>query len=301
MMLRTDDLQLFVLTADLGSISAAARQLELSPALASVALKRLEQQLKTQLILRSTRSLRLTTAGTTYLDYARQAIQLLGQGQQLLQLGKEQLSGELTLSIPSDIGRNCIVLWLAEFQQQHPRLQLKIRVSDRLADLGRLPVDLALRYGEPKDSQLIAMPLVPDNHRVLCASPDYIHRCGAPERPQDISEHQVLQLVLGEAVHNKWQFWLDGQLQQVQVRGALVADDGDVVRRWAVAGLGLAYKSRLDILSDLRSGALVRLLPDYQTEQAPLYLLAVQRLSSSAVFQALSEFLLHKLRLYWPG
>lgn len=301
MMLRTDDLQLFVLTADLGSISAAARELDLSPALASVALKRLEQQLNTQLILRSTRSLRLTTAGMAYLDYARQAIQLLGQGQQLLQLGKEQLSGELTLSMPSDFGRNSMAVWLAEFQQQHPKLQLKIRVSDRLADLGRQPVDLALRYGEPKDSQLIAMPLVPDNHRVLCASPDYIRRCGAPERPQDISSHPVLQLVLGEAVHSKWQFWLDGQLQQVQVRGALVADDGDVVRRWAVAGLGIAYKSRLDILCDLRSGALVKLLPEYKTEQAPLYLLAVQRLSSSPVLKALSEFLLQKLRLHWHG
>ncbi len=126
MMLRTDDLQLFVLTADLGSISAAARELDLSPALASVALKRLEQQLNTQLILRSTRSLRLTTAGMAYLDYARQAIQLLGQGQQLLQLGKEQLSGELTLSMPSDFGRNSMAVWLAEFQQQHPKLQLKI-------------------------------------------------------------------------------------------------------------------------------------------------------------------------------
>jgi DNA-binding transcriptional LysR family regulator len=87
----------------------------------------------------------------------------------------------------------------------------------------------------------------------------------------------------------------------VQVRGALVADDGDVVRRWAVAGLGIAYKSRLDILSDLRSGALLKLLPDYKTEQAPLYLLAVQRLSSSPVLKALSEFLLQKLRQHWQG
>ena len=133
-----------------------------------------------------------------------------------------------------------MVFWLAEFQRLHPKLQLKLRISDRLADLGRQPVDLAIRYGQPKDSQLIAMPLVPDNHRVLCAAPDYIARFGAPERPEDINQHQVLQLVLGEAVHSKWQFWRHGQLQQVQVRGALVADDGDVVRRWAVAGLGIA-------------------------------------------------------------
>ena len=78
-----------------------------------------------------------------------------------------------------------------------------------------------------------------------------------------------------------------------------MADDGDVVRRWAVAGLGIAYKSRLDILSDLRAGTLVKLLPDYQTEQAPMYLLAVQRLSSSPVLKALSEFLLQKLRQHW--
>jgi DNA-binding transcriptional LysR family regulator len=164
-MLRFDDLQLFVRTAEAGSLSAAARVLEVSPAVASAALKRLEAQLEVRLFARSTRSLRLTTQGELFLEHARLALQNLEDGRQLLAGSKAGISGPLQLSAPSDFGRNTLLPWLDEFQQAHPQLHLRLLLGDRVSDLFREPVDIALRYGAPEDSSLVALPVAASNRR----------------------------------------------------------------------------------------------------------------------------------------
>ncbi|KIA79011.1 LysR family transcriptional regulator [Chromobacterium piscinae] len=290
-MIRLDDLQVFIRAADHGSLSAAARQLDLSPAVASAALKRLEAEIGAQLLARSTRSLRLTLAGERYLVHARAALDAVQAGSLALAQDRQALAGSLSLSMPSDLGRNVLRPWLDDFLARHPGLSLQLRVSDRVADLYRQPVDVAVRYGVPDDSSLVALPLAPDNRRVLCASPDYLARHGAPDAPQDLRGHQCLRLVLGEAVHERWSFERDGERQTVAVGGRWMSDDGEIVRRWAAAGRGIAYKSRLDVLADLRSGALQALLPDCLTEPAPLYLVTPHRLMLSPAVVALREHL----------
>ncbi|ERI51013.1 hypothetical protein N878_24165, partial [Pseudomonas sp. EGD-AK9] len=170
-MLRFDDLQLFVRTAETGSLSAAARLLEVSPAVASAALKRLEQQLQVRLLARSTRSLRLTPEGELFLGHARLALHSLEDGRRQLAGSKAEIGGVLQLSVPSDFGRNTLLPWLDAFQREHPQLHLRLLLGDRVADLFREPVDIALRYGAPEDSSLVALPLAADNRRVLCAAP----------------------------------------------------------------------------------------------------------------------------------
>ncbi|MBF3017324.1 LysR family transcriptional regulator, partial [Pseudomonas aeruginosa] len=170
-MLRYDDLQVFVHTSDSGSLSAAARQLEISPAVASAALKRLENELEVRLFARSTRSLRLTPEGDAFLLHARASLRSLEEGRRLLQGGKDQIAGVLQLSAPSDFGRNLLLPWLDEFQARYPQLSLRLLLGDRVTDLYRQPVDVAIRYGAPADSSLVALPLAPDNRRVLCAAP----------------------------------------------------------------------------------------------------------------------------------
>ncbi|WP_153010632.1 LysR family transcriptional regulator, partial [Pseudomonas sp. ADP] len=117
-MLRFDDLQLFVRTAERGSLSAAARELEVSPAVASAALKRLEGALQARLFARSTRSLRLTAEGELFLAHARASLQSLEEGRQLLAGGRSEIAGPLQVSAPSDLGRNVLLPWLDEFQAQ---------------------------------------------------------------------------------------------------------------------------------------------------------------------------------------
>ena len=289
------DLELFVRTAELGSLSAAARRLELTPAAASAALKRLEAALQAPLFVRSTRSLRLTAEGEVFVQHCRQALELLAEGRAAVTSGRAVVRGVLQLSLPSDLGRNVLLPWLDAFQQHHPAVALRLQLSDRLADVYRQPVDLTIRYGTLPDSSLVALPLVPGNRRVLCASPDYLARAGAPASPAELVGHNCLCFMLGEAVHDRWRFFRDGQEQSVAVRGDRVSDDGDVVRRWALAGHGLAYKSRLDVHADLQAGRLVAVCADWQGELAPLNLLCADRRQLSPAVQQLRDFLTPRL------
>ncbi|HBS82879.1 MULTISPECIES: LysR family transcriptional regulator [Halomonadaceae] len=289
------DLKIFIETARQGSLSAAARQMDLSPAATSAAVKRLEAELGVPLFIRSTRHLRLTHQGETFLGHCQQALQLLDDGCQAIQKGQTVIQDVLQLSMPSDIGRNLLLGWLDEFLDIYPRIDLRIQLSDRLVNIYRQPVDIALRYGELPDSNLIAVPLAPDNRRVLCASPDYVQQFGTPLRPEDLTKHNCLCFMLGEDVHGRWRFWKNGQEVSVKVRGSRVADDGEAVRRWALSGKGIAYKARLDVIEDLSNGRLVPLCEDWETERTPFNLICADRRQFSPAVQALRQFLLSRL------
>ncbi|NNJ17664.1 LysR family transcriptional regulator [Pseudomonas putida CSV86] len=295
-MLRFDDLQLFVRAAEHGSLSAAARLLDLSPAVASAALKRLEAQLGARLLARSTRSLRLTAEGEGFLAHARAALTSLDEGRRLLARERDEISGVLQLSAPSDFGRNVLLPWLDELQREHPLLNVRLLLGDRNADLFRQPVDIALRYGAPEDSSLVAVPLCPDNRRVVCASPDYLARHGEPRSVAQLTEHNCLLYRLGSGVHDHWRFYLDGREEDVLVSGDRFCDDADVIRRWAVAGAGIAYKSWLDVAADVRAGRLRVLLGHYRGEAAPLNLLCTHRAQLGKPVQLLGDLLKARCR-----
>ena len=290
-MLRFDDLQLFVRAADLGSLSAAARVMDMSAAVASAALKRVEQQVGARLLARSTRSLRLTAEGEGFLEYARAALDSLEEGQRLLASSQGRCEGVLQLSAPSDLGRNVLLPWLDAFQQQHPQLTVRLLLGDRIADLFRQPVDVALRYGEPEDSTLVALPVLPGNRRVLCAAPDYLKRHGEPQHIEQLAQHNCLLYMLGDRVHDRWTFE-DGKREiSLTVKGNRFSDDADVVRRWAVAGEGVAYKSWLDVAADVRAGRLQVVMPHLLGELAPLNLLCAHRAQLSKPVNLLLEML----------
>ncbi len=297
-MIRFDDIRLFVRMVDLGSISAAARELDTTPAVASAGLKRLETELQVRLLVRSTRSLRLTPDGERYLDHARAMLSALQAGHDAIAQGRQVIAGRLTLALPSDLGRNVLLPWLDAFQAAHPAVSLQLQVSDRVADLWRQPVDVAIRYGDPEDSSLVAQPLAPDNRRVLCAAPEWIARYGRPGKPDDLRRFNCLCFSLAEGLHDRWRFLRDGQESSVRVEGDRICDDAELVRRWAVAGMGIAYKSRLDVLADLRAGRLEALLPDYVGETTPLYLVCPHRLMLTPAVTALREMLLERFREY---
>ena len=285
------DLDIFVRTVESGSLSATARALELTPAAASAALKRLEAELQVALFVRSTRSLRLTSEGERFLAYCRVALEALRDGQAAVSSGRQQVQGTLQIAAPSDLGRNALLGWLDEFRVRYPAVRFRLQLSDRNADLYRQPVDIAIRYGEPADSGLIAQPLAPDNRRVLCASPDYLARHAAPASPHDLKEHTCLCFVTGDDVHDRWRFRRGSERLAVRVPASLVANDGDVVRRWALAGQGIASKSRLDIIGELATGRLVPLCPDWEGEPAPLYLVCADRRLLTPAVALLRDFI----------
>jgi len=289
------DIQIFVLSADYGSLSAAARALDLSPAVASASLKRLESELGAVLLLRSTRSLRLSPEGQRFLPAARLALAGLQDAVDEIATGQHVVRDHLQISMPSDLGRNHVLAWLDDFLVRYPNVSLRVQTSDRVADLYRQPVDIAIRYGMKTDSGLIAVPLLTTNRRVLCASPDYLARRGTPASPEELTGHNCLRFRLSDNVHEQWQFSRDGQTTTVPVSGNRVSDDGDAVRRWVLAGHGIAYKSRLDVSTGLASGQLVALCTEWGTEAAPLALVCADRRQLSPTVVLLRDHLRHCL------
>jgi DNA-binding transcriptional LysR family regulator len=290
-MIRLDDVQIFVQAVEANSFSEAARQLNIAPGLASSAVQRLERELGSRLFTRSTRSMQLSEDGERYLPHARAMLDAQLQGQRALAQSASTLSGPLRLSVPSDFGRNLLLPWLDVFQHDHPELSLHVRMSDRAVDLVRQPLDAAIRYGALSDSSLIAMPLVDDNRRALCAAPSYLDRHGMPESVDDLRRHNCLRFVWSEQVHERWRFTLPGGDRTVAVTGNRVSDDADAVRRWAVAGEGLIYKSRLDLIDDVKTGRLVEVFPTTHCEPSPLHLLCAHRTGLTPAITQLKAFL----------
>jgi DNA-binding transcriptional LysR family regulator len=290
-MTRLADLELLLRTADLGSLTAAAKALDWSPAAASAAVKRLEAQWGVAVFVRTTRSLRLSAEGERLLPHVRQAMQSIGDARAAVASKRAALQGGLQVAMPSDLGRNILLPWLESFQQRHPALTLRLHLSDRNADLMRVPVDVAIRYGEPAGSSQVALPLAPDNTRVLVASPAYVARHGMPASAQALGQHEALRFMVRDEVPKTWRLRIEGRWQDVAVSGARSANDGEVVKRWALAGLGVAYKSRLDVAAELKTGLLLHLRPEWEGEPSPLLFVVPGRRQLTPAARALREWL----------
>lgn len=276
-MIRLDDLALFLRTAALGSFSNAAREAGLLPGQVSAAIQRLERELEIRLFVRSTRSLRLTAEGEQYLPYASEALAMLEEGREQWKGKPDELGGMLRISAPSDLGRNVLLPWITDFCGAHPRLSLRLFLSDRVADVFREAVDIAIRYGVAEDGNYVALPLAPENRRVLTAAPGYLERHGRPRSLDDLAGHRCVLYALGGRVYDNWVFPGERQRRLVKVSGSMFCDDADVARRWAIDGGGIVYKSWLDVCDDVQAGRLELLLPDQPGEAAPLNLICPHR------------------------
>lgn len=288
-MLRLEDLTLFVRAAALNSFSDTAREAGLQPAQVSTAIKRLEQTLNIRLFARSTRSLRLTPEGETWLPYAINVLQTLENGLEQIQPASDEVRGVLQIAVPSDLGRNMLLDVFQAFRREHPSLHLKILFSDQIADVFKDPVDVAFRYGNNDDASYVALPLAPHNRRVIVASPSYIERCGEPKTISELVKHDALTYALRGRVYDKWVLSLDGDMHHVAVKSAIVSDDAEVIRRLAVAGEGIAYKSWLDVSEDVNEGRLKIIMPQYQGDSVPLNMICPHRKQLSTTVHLLHE------------
>ena len=296
MTIRFEDLSLFVRAAACGSFTKAAREANLLPGQVSAAIMRLERDLDTRLFARSTRSLRLTGEGERYLPYAKDVIGLLHSGREELHRSDDALAGTLQIAAPSDFGRNVLLPWLTDFRRRHPQLELRVQFSDQVTDVFRDPVDIALRYGSVADASFVALPVAPDNRRVLVAAPGYLEQCGTPQSLDELPRHSCLLWHLQGRLYDKWGFPLDKGRRTVHVRGPLASDDADVVRRWAIAGEGIAYRSWLDVCADVRAGRLRIVLPEQPGEAAPLQLICPHRRQFSPAVRQLHTLLAEQCR-----
>ncbi|MCE9679873.1 LysR family transcriptional regulator [Shewanella sp. AS1] len=292
-MYHLNDLKLAIRIAALQSVSAAGRELGMTPASASAALQRLEKKLNCQLFARSTRNMTLTEEGKLFIDTGRQALSLLEGVNDALADNRRELRGELRIAMPSDLGRNIIRPWLDELTQTAPELSLKLYFSDDMTDLIGQNVHLAIRYGQLDDSNLIRRQLAM-MHRVAVASPAYLKAHGTPAHPRELSHHKILLLNRSGQPWHKWRFAEKEQAYDVEVKASKSCNDGAVIKEWALAGEGIAYKSWFDVAREVESGQLVLLFDKQLSEKIPLQLLYLQTDYPSHKVRTAIDFLKQK-------
>ena len=285
-----DDLNVVIKVAEFRNITAAATHLNMRTATASAAVKRVEQALGAELFVRTTRSLRLSSAGERFLPTCEQAMLMLTNAKQNLKGDTGIIEGELRLGLSSDLGRNVVAPWLDDFMDEHDKVSVKLNLNDSNIDFYRDPIDLALRYGSPDDASVYGFKIC-DVPRLLVASPSYIARHGALEKLEDLQLHNGLFYQLHDKVYNEWELLHQGKPLKIKMHGNRTANDGEMVRRWAVAGKGVAVKSGLDICDDITNGRLITLLPDYQPKPTQLWLICPSRQSITPAVRLLRDML----------
>ena len=257
-----DNLRIFTKVVSLGSMTEAANALGIAPSVVSKRIKRLEATLGVRLLQRTTRQITVTEIGYDYYRRIENVLHDLDEANLSISKQTNEATGLLRVSAPTSFGRLHIAPHLQVFLQQHARLTVELNLSDNFIDIIADGYDVAIRIGEPRDSTLIARKLA-RVQRVLCASPDYIKQYGYPETISDLKNHRCLQ------AHGGGSWSLEGPDGPfgVKPRSVLLTNSSEVVREATISGLGISLRSTWDIYRELRSGALLQVMPAYEGSQ----------------------------------
>lgn len=286
----SSELQFFVLIARLGSLSAAARQLDLTPPAATKRLAQMEQRLGVRLVNRTTRSISLTNEGETYLTYAARILADLREMEDVVSSSSAQPRGLIRVNATLGFGRTTIAPLVSDFARRYPQVQVELEVTDRPIDLVEGGFDLAIRFGELPDKRLAARRIM-TNRRFLCASPHYLKAHGTPATLADLVHHQCILHRQNDEAHGVWRFTHQGRVEVVKVEGGLSSNDGDIVLGWALDGHGILIRSEWDLAKYLESGRLRVVLPDFDLPSADLFVYYPQRRNQTARARAFIDFL----------
>lgn len=272
------DMQFFVRAVACGSLSAAGRELGFSPAVASKRLTRIENQLGVRLLQRNSRHLVLTEEGALYVERCRQILADLEEAEMLISQGKQEAVGSLHVSCPIALGRRSIGAAVTTFANQWPKLRVRLSLSDSIVDLLEGGFDCAIRIGGAEDSRLIARTLA-DNHRIICASADYLTQRNFPREPADLINHQAIVISSQFTDRVNWRLInTTNQRQEIaNISVRMATNNGEQAHDWALAGMGLIYRSFWDVKRELENGQLIRVLPEWQSEPAPIRILFPSR------------------------
>ncbi|WP_428718871.1 LysR family transcriptional regulator [Undibacterium curvum] len=277
-MVELADMRLFVSAVACGSLSAAGRELGFSPAVGSKRLSRLETNLGVRLLQRSSRRLALTEEGGIYYERCLAILAEVTDAEAALGGDRREAQGVLRVSSPVALGRRWIGPALAELAMMAPRLTVQLTLTDQIVDLIEGGLDCVVRIGGASDSRLIARHLI-DNRRIICATPAYLEKHGTPQNPDALSTHDCIVMSRGGLAHADWRLEQQetGLQRTVRVKGRFATDNGELAHDWALAGLGLVRRSFLDVASELASGQLVEVLPQWAGADAPVQVLYASR------------------------
>lgn len=271
-MSKLKELETFLRVAQKGSLSAAARDEDVTPAIIGRRLDALEDRLGVRLLVRTTRKLTLTQEGEAFLEDCQRILTDLANAEAQLSLGSMRATGHLKVTAPAGFGRKHVAPLLLEFLRTHPEVSASLDLSDRTVDLVGEGIDCAVRLGGLMDSSLVAVRLG-EMKRVVVGSPAYFQRKGVPRTLDDLARHDCLAL----PTQPGWDFVAYGKPVLFKPPGRFACNDGAVLHEWALAGMGLAWRSLWEVGEDLRWGRLVSVLDAFATPPVGIHAVFPQR------------------------
>ena len=289
MKLRTD-LAFFSTLVKSGSLSAAAREFNVTPSAVSKWLAQLELRLGVRLIARNTRRISLTQEGEIYLAEGRRILGEIDDLERTISSSQGAPMGLLKVQATLGFGRYFIAPAISKFAESYPDLEIQLLLTDRPASLAEGDVDVSIRFGPPPDGRVMARKIANHRRRVF-ASPIYLEGRNRPVVPNDLTQHNCLIVRQDDVAYGQWHFTKARKVQTVKVRGTLSSNDGAAVLTWALQGHGVMMRSEWDAAPFVRSGQLEVLLDDYALPAADIYAVYPQKQNLAAKVRVFVDFL----------
>ncbi|SCW59099.1 LysR family transcriptional regulator [Ancylobacter rudongensis] len=283
---RLQAMQVFVTVVEAGSFSAAARRIGVGQPAISKTIAQLEDRLQVRLLVRSTHSLAPTDAGVRFYERARSAIREADEAELEARGAGAGLSGRLRVSAATTFARLLIVPRLPEFLARHPAIEIDVLLDDRVIDLVSEGVDLALRMGELADSTAIARRIARGRRSVI-ATPGYLSRAGTPQAPADLATHEA---IVYSQLGDSWTFRRNGTLASVAVKGRVRLSAAEGIRAAVLADIGLTVNSDWMFAPELESGAVRRVLEDWELPPVDLWAVFPTGRLASAKARAFADY-----------
>ena len=282
------DVLSFVRVVDTGSFARAAERMGLSKPVLSRRVARLEEQLGARLLTRNARGAQPTDIGQAYYARAANILADLEAAEEVVAEAVTQVAGPIRISAPLSFGIMHLADALADFARLHPKVELDVEYEDRTVDLAGGGYDLAVRIGNLADSALVARRIAPVRKAVF-ASPAYLERHGRPEKPADLAGHDILYYA-----HEQWRFRVGNRWESVRGRARMRANNGELLRAAAVAGLGICILPTFIASPSIGSGELEAILRDYPLEEGALFAVMPPGRATTARVRALVDFLVQR-------
>lgn len=266
----TDQIVALLALYEENSFVAAGKALQRHPTIVSKRIADLEARLEVRLVERSTRHIKFTEAGVHFVRHLQKARNVLLEAEQEVSDRSEQPTGTLRLALPAAFGRMWLAPMIATFIQQYPSLTVHAEYSDLFIDIIGGGFDAAIRVGELPDSRLKARKLS-DNHRILCAAPDYLSKYGMPKIPSDLAEHNCLGFT-NFANFPAWKLYCSRKKESVVVRGNLTSNDNESLLAAALQGIGILAGGNWLTSREISTGRLIHVLPEWKLDaQSGIY------------------------------
>lgn len=281
------DFDIFARVARTGNMSAAGREMGLSPAVVSKRISLLEERLGARLFQRTTRQLTLTETGEGYFRRVVDILSLIAEADDFVSRRNTNPRGQLKLTAPTSFSRFHLTPYLSRFLSIYPEIQLDIHLTDNFVDIIRDGFDIAIRIGELQDSSLVARKLSPDT-RVIVASPEYLEKNGTPKTLKDLENHNCL----NAGAQELWTVDGPGGSHEIRVRGNIRSNSADLIREALIAGMGIGLRGTWEIGQEIRNGKLKIVLPQYRgSAKMAIYAVYPSRDFMPAKVDVLLEFL----------